>query len=379
MIIFLFLFLFSNSSFSASALWYNSIPSLTQQYPSDSFVDGVYTQNDPNGYGSGWFNKLYHSVNSRYPDPGECDATILPYYGCVGEGTIDSHFQNIIGIDKPCNFFISSLPSTTTCRAVGWIIPSYYNNPTPKPLDRHSFDFYPNEDNWNFNEVFTPLPICSDGSTAKLSTYSYVLNKLAYPHTVCTSMGDYSQNYMDCDKKDPLLYAMGGCNCPSLLASIIKKMAFCPATSPPQKSEQTAIKTNSLIAESNSKVGLVASVNTTNTALLALIYAKLDSIFKTGQGLAISKKKPPVEKSPFFDATSTDSSVINDLSQNETDVRVSIDSSKNSACPAPISFNAFNQSQSISYQPLCNFAIRGRSMVIAAARVASACIVLGIL
>jgi hypothetical protein len=184
---------------------------------------------------------------------------------------------------------------------------------------------------------------------------------------------------MDCDKKDPFLDAMGGCNCPSILEAIKKQIAFCPATSPPQKSQQTAIKTNQLIAETNSKLGSLASSNATNASFLASIFSKLDAIFKTGQGLAISKKKSLFEKSPFFDSTSTDASVINDLSQTETDVRVSIESSKNSVCPAPISFNAFNQSQSISYQPLCNFATRGRSMVIAAARVASACIVLGIL
>jgi hypothetical protein len=348
MIIFVFLFLFSTFAYSDPPKpWYKSISSLSDQYPEDGLVM------DPNGYGSGWFEKLYGSVNSQYPDPGECDFSILPYYGCVGEGTIDPQFQNIIGIDKPCSFFKSSLPSNTTCRAVGWIIPSYYDNPTPKPLDRHTYDFYPNQYNWNFNEVITPLPICSDNSTAQLSNYFYVLNKAAYQHTVCVSSGDHRQNYMDCDKEDPLLDAMGGCNCPSLLASIIQKMAFCPASSPPQKSQQTAIKTNQLISETNSKLGSLASSNATNANLLASIYSKLSDIFKMGQVLPISKK--------------------------ETDVRVSIDTPKNSACPAPIGFTAFGQSQFISYEPLCNFATRSRSMVIAAARVTAACVVMGIL
>jgi hypothetical protein len=374
MIIFIFLFFFSTFAYSDSPpLWYNSIPSLTEQYPSDGLVM------DPDNYGFGWFNDQYGTFNSSYPDPGECDSTIMPYYGCIGEGTIDQKYQNIIGIDKPCNFFKSSLPVGTTCRAMRWMTPSYYDNPTPKPFDEYTTDFYPNDRNWNFNKVTVPLPICPDNSTAQLSDYSYIAVLVPHSHTVCVSMGDHRQNYMDCDKKDPFLDAMGGCNCPSILEAIKKRIAFCPATSPPQKSQQTAIKTNQLIAETNSKTGLVASVNSTNTNLLALIYSKLDAIFKTGQGLVISKKKPLAEKSPFLDSTSTDSSVINDLSQTETDVRVSIESSKNSVCPAPISFNAFNQSQSISYQPLCNFATRGRSMVIAAARVASACIVLGIL
>ena len=368
MIIFILLFFFSTFAYSDStSLWYNSISSLTDQYPPDGLVM------DPNKRGRGWFQKLYGTWNSRYPDPGECDATIMPYYGCVGEGTIDSKFKNIINIDKPCNFFDSSLSSKDICRALEWFHPSDYSNFT---FTRYYGEWYA-----DYNIVYYPTPFCPDNSRSKLSDYYYRAYMYVIPNSECISRygNDYRSMYMDSDMKDPLVYEQGGYNCNSRVLSYGYQMAFCPAPAKLQKSEQTAIKTNSLIAESNSKVGLVASVNTTNTNLLALIYSKLDSIFKTGQGLAISKKKPPVEKSPFFDSTSTDSSVINDLSQNETDVRVSIDSSKNSACPAPISFNAFNQSQSISYQPLCNFATRSRSMVIAAARVASACIIMGIL
>lgn len=368
MIIFILLFFFSTFAYSDStSLWYNSISSLTDQYPPDGLVM------DPNKRGRGWFQKLYGTWNSRYPDPGECDATIMPYYGCVGEGTIDSKFKNIINIDKPCNFFDSSLSSKDICRALEWFHPSDYSNFT---FTRYYGEWYA-----DYNIVYYPTPFCPDNSRSKLSDYYYRAYMYVIPNSECISRygNDYRSMYMDSDMKDPLVYEQGGYNCNSRVLSYGYQMAFCPAPAKLQKSEQTAIKTNSLIAESNSKVGLVASVNTTNTNLLALIYSKLDSIFKTGQGLAISKKKPPVEKSPFLDSTSTDSSVINDLSQNETDVRVSIDSSKNSACPAPISFNAFNQSQSISYQPLCNFATRSRSMVIAAARVASACIIMGIL
>ena len=76
MIIFILLFFFSTFAYSDStSLWYNSISSLTDQYPPDGLVM------DPNKRGRGWFQKLYGTWNSRYPDPGECDATIMPYYG----------------------------------------------------------------------------------------------------------------------------------------------------------------------------------------------------------------------------------------------------------------------------------------------------------
>jgi hypothetical protein len=109
-------------------------------------------------------------------------------------------------------------------------------------------------------------------------------------------------------------------------------------------SQETAVKTNDLISESNSKLGSIASSNATNTGLLSGILVTLQGIASQGS----------------VGAGSSDSIFTNDESVQNIYV-----SSSFGMCPSPESFTVLNNNYELSYQFLCDMAQSMRGFVVA--------------
>jgi hypothetical protein len=115
-------------------------------------------------------------------------------------------------------------------------------------------------------------------------------------------------------------------------------------------SQKTAVKTNDLISESNSKLGSVASSNATNTGLLSSILGTLQGIASQGSvGAGAGGSSDGFE--PI---------VTNDKSVGSIYV-----SSSFGICPTPESFTVLNNNYELSYQFLCDMAQSMRGFVVA--------------
>lgn len=155
-----------------------------------------------------------------------------------------------------------------------------------------------------------------------------------------------------------------------------KRLAFYCTVKPVQSSlelsQKTLKKTNDLISESNSKLGLIAGGTAAQTGLLNDILnsfrsflTKTAGLFGTGDFAGNSE-----EDNSFIDFFNRDSS------RNVAAIQPLVFSSS-SSCPAPISVSFFGRSSNFSYQPTCDFATRIRPIVVNAARVAAAWILIG--
>jgi hypothetical protein len=153
---------------------------------------------------------------------------------------------------------------------------------------------------------------------------------------------------------------------------------FCPISDISlSSSQETATKKNDLLAESNSKLGVIASTNSAITGLLQQIKDTLLSlnsanfgIFGTGANSSDSANKFD-PNSPEFEPTLSDSKI------NVSNILPLL--SEIGSCPDDISIFVMNSTHYISYQPFCDFAERLRPLVIAAARVSAAWLVIGAL
>ena len=138
---------------------------------------------------------------------------------------------------------------------------------------------------------------------------------------------------------------------------------YCPPAS--SASEQTAIKENDLISESNSKLGSVASSNSANTDLLNKIKNSLTALLSKNSAVFGVDSNASNEPIPLTSEISLSS--------------ISPLMSKSGSCPADISISVMNSTHHLSYQPLCDFANKLHPLVIAAARVSAAWLVIGAL
>ena len=138
---------------------------------------------------------------------------------------------------------------------------------------------------------------------------------------------------------------------------------YCPPAS--SASEQTAIKENDLISESNSKLGSVASTNSANTDLLNKIKNSLTALLSKNSAVFGVDSNASNEPIPLTSEISLSS--------------ISPLMSKSGSCPADISISVMNSTHHLSYQPLCDFANKLHPLVIAAARVSAAWLVIGAL
>ncbi len=109
-------------------------------------------------------------------------------------------------------------------------------------------------------------------------------------------------------------------------------------------SQKTAIETNKLLAESNSKLGSIANSNATNSGLLSDISNTLKANFDANTDQQL-KEPETVAISSYLSS-----------------------GSGNSSCPGAESFIVFGRSHQFSYQPICEAAwsIRGLVMAIGA-------------
>ena len=138
-------------------------------------------------------------------------------------------------------------------------------------------------------------------------------------------------------------------------------------------SQDTAIKTNQLISETNSKLGSLASSNATNASFLASIYSKLDSIFKqnvansagtgtgtgsgTGTGTGTGSGTTPCAGSDCSYSTGggTGSGGVSDLNNTSKQVAFTNPSPVVGSCPADIPVHVMGANLAFSYEPICNF------------------------
>ena len=136
-------------------------------------------------------------------------------------------------------------------------------------------------------------------------------------------------------------------------------------------SQDTAIKTNQLISETNSKLGSLASSNATNASFLASIYSKLDSIFKqnvansagtgtgtgSGTGTGTGSGTTPCAGSDCSYSTGggTGSGGVSDLNNTSKQVAFTNPAPVVGSCPADIPVHVMGANLAFSYEPICNF------------------------
>jgi hypothetical protein len=226
------------------------------------------------------------------------------------------------------------------------------------------------EENYRYYTMFatysvpSPVPTCLDNSSPLIyESYYYYDDYLEYHHG-CVS---------DAYDLEACAYYYS-----AIVHHKITYSFFCPDSSLAlSSSQETKIKENDLISESNSKLGSIASSNSTNTDLLNKIKNSLSALLSTnfavfGTGAASSN---PLNKddvnSPEYAPTPISSE--KDLSD------ISPLMSKSGSCPADISISVMNSNHHLSYQPLCDFADKLHPLVIAAARVSAAWLVIGAL
>lgn len=153
---------------------------------------------------------------------------------------------------------------------------------------------------------------------------------------------------------------------------------FCPVSEISlSSSQETAIKKNDLISESNSKLGVIASTNSAITELLKQIKDALLSLNSANFGI-FGTNADSSDLSNKYDPNSSEYEPT--LSSSQISVSaISSSFSKSGSCPSDISISIMNSTHYLSYQPLCDFLKNIRSLVIAAARVAAAWFVIGAL
>jgi hypothetical protein len=215
---------------------------------------------------------------------------------------------------------------------------------------------------------------CVDGSLSFFRA-KIVESRFYYLHSQCEIDISYQPSMnSSCDPSDDVL--LGSCHCPNFSTNFSVYFEICSLPSL-SSSQETKIKENDLISESNSKLGSIASSNSTNTDLLNKIKNSLSALLSTnfavfGTGAASSN---PLNKddvnSPEYAPTPISSE--KDLSD------ISPLMSQSGSCPADISISVMNSNHHLSYQPLCDFADKLHPLVIAAARVSAAWLVIGAL
>ena len=145
-------------------------------------------------------------------------------------------------------------------------------------------------------------------------------------------------------------------------------------------SQTTAIKTNDLISESNSKLGSIASSNATNSSLLSNILNTLRGIASQG-----TPSSSPSNSSGSGSSGSSGSgngsdnssgSGTNSLSTDTKNIpKISPSMSNIGICPSPETFNVAGISYVFSYESICHVAEAFHGLVISMAALSSLLIV----
>ena len=334
-IIFLFFFIYSSLSFSSidySGVTFNI--DRHSDFPADSLI-GIPDR----------CNDLVDSIIIGISDAGTLFA---PYWNPFGHG----------------GFFSNAYSNFSECIPLGF----YETSVSFTPVGNEQYDFLRYE---------SPivLPNCPDGSPPSIGYRSYGLNPVLYTHTICLSdFGDFA--YRGCADGE-------ACNCPSF-TSVRNRyyLIICPVfgiSSTSGISEKTAITKNTLISESNSKLGSIASSNSTITNLLREIKdllfglsAQNFRIFGTNSDSSLSSNKEDFN-SPEYEPVFSNSKI--DL----TTIKPIITGGKVNQCPPDFALDLAGSTYYFSYQPICDFSEKLNPVVIAVARVSAAWLVLGAL
>jgi hypothetical protein len=224
------------------------------------------------------------------------------------------------------------------------------------------------------------LSLCPNNAVTFTSVGKIYENEVNFEHSVCHSdCFSFGMSLEDCACPDVLVYTK------------TKYFVVCKVDSINDgfSSEKTAITKNALISESNSKLGSIASINSTSTNLLQQIKDSLSAlltknygVFGTGTVSSSSGSSGANSLNPKNDPNSAEYEPT--LSSSETDVSaISLEKSVVGSCPAnfPIHFirGSTYTTQNLSFQPFCDFLENVRPIVIAAARVGAAWLVIGAL
>lgn len=336
----IFLFIFFYSPFSFSSFIYGGVTFQVERHPE-------------------FFSDSYVGTSVR------CSSLVSDIF--MGYDGIDNLFRNYFNYSPlyTHGFFSDSYSNFSDCVPLGFYKVSLTFIPIVDEIGSNYYSF-----SQSTSEII--LPSCPDGSPFSVAYPISIRSSSKQYHSFCMSdLGVYA--YDGCEEGE-------ACNCPIVpIYDAVYYLIICPtyALSFDSVSQETAIKKNDLISESNSKLGVIASTNSAITELLKQIKDALLSLNSANFGIFgtnadssdLSNKNDP--NSPEFEP---------ELSSSEIAVSaISSSLSKNGSCPSDISISIMNSTHYLSYQPLCDFLKNIRSLVIAAARVAAAWLVIGAL
>jgi hypothetical protein len=244
------------------------------------------------------------------------------------------------------------LPSNTSCFFIGWVSSSYADITAP---------YYPSSRRKSITTYPYAPPPCPSIDYESYPIFKRIDSSNLSRLAACVA--DCADLQMDLEE----------CSCPYVGTQISSAFYVCEMPPPAflSLSQKTLIKTNDLISESNSKLGLISGGTAAQTGLLSDILntfrsllTKTAGLFGTGDFAGNSE-----EDNSFIDFVNRDSSL--DVTQIQPLV------SSSGSCPASVSVSFFGRSSEFSYQPTCDFATRIRPIVVNAARVAAAWILMG--
>jgi hypothetical protein len=210
----------------------------------------------------------------------------------------------------------------------------------------------------------SPIPSCSSGESPLFALIDKS-NYLVEQHNGCVS--DVNSWFGDVEA-ECYFYLQAS------VPHTFRYFFYCPIfdSSPALSvSQRTAVKTNELLSETDSKLGLIVGSSAANTGFLE----QIKNIFFS----LLTKKNAFLGVGNSYNEYEQLLSISNIDLTNLTKVDFLISSSSSSQCPIDVSFDLLGSTQKISFQPLCDFSMKFKPFVVAVSRVSAALLILGAL